>query len=153
MPTTDKRQIVINKVKTALALILVASGYYSNLGQKVTEGKVNPYDSGRVDGVDVIDPNAEIEDMTEAEELEEHTVTIRISTIAKNPVTPEIARQHIADVRKAVRTMYSDSWCAENLDNIRNISNEHEIEQAGSKIIGTVNIFEIVFKTLKLQES
>lgn len=155
MPTTDKRQILINKIKAALALILSASGYYTNLGQKVTEGKVNPFDTNRVDGVDVLDTSDDIEDDTtdEAREIEQHTVTIQISTIAKNSITAETARQHTADVRKAIKTLYSDAWCAENLNDIRNTGNGLEIEQSRDKIIGVVHNFEFDFTTLKLEEA
>lgn len=150
---TDRRQLAINKIKTALALILVSGGYYSNIGQKVTEGKVNPYGANRVDGVDVIDPHDATTDNAEDSSIEDHALTVEIKTISKNAVTPEVGRQHIADVRKAMLTLVSDSWWEQNITNLTHNENDMEIEQAESKILGTRTTFTIEFNTMALQES
>jgi hypothetical protein len=149
---TDKRQLTINAIKAAMALIKIADGYYSNIGEKVTEGKDNPYGNNRVDGVDIIDPHDATRDITEDTALEEHTLQIEIKTISKSAVSPETARQHIADVRKAMLTLFSDPWASKNLDDVRHVENDWELDQVGVKIIGTRLKFEIDFKTLKLQE-
>lgn len=153
MPVTDRRQLVVNKIKTALALILVSGGYYSNLGQKVTEGKVNPFGANRVNGVDVIDPSDATTDDAEDASIENHVLTIEVRTIAKDPVSPEVARQHIADVRKALLTLTSDTWWNQNTTNLTHMGNVMEIEQAEAKIIGTLITFTVEFNTLALQEA
>ncbi len=148
-----KQQIIIDQIKFALATVTTTNGFYSNIGTKVTEGKSNPFGENRMDGVDVIDGDDDIETTTEAEEIENHKLQIIIKTIAKSPLTPETARKQIADVRKAMKALLNDTWWIANVRRWTNSGNKFEVEQAGVKIIGTESIFIIEFDTLALEEA
>ncbi|MBW7887452.1 MAG: hypothetical protein H3C35_03700 [Bacteroidetes bacterium] len=153
MAATDKRQLIVEHIKATLTTIRTSAGYYTNIGAKVTEGKTNPFDSDRVDGVDMIDTNDVIVTTTESEEIENHSIEITIRTIAKSPLTPEVARKQIADVRKAMKALENDEWWMQNVTRWSNTSNTFEIEQAEVKIIGTELQFTIECNTLALEEN
>ena len=147
-----KQQLVIDNIKTALAAITTTNGYYSNIGTKVTEGKQNPFGENRLDGVDVLDGDDEMMMITEDEAIEAHTLQVSIKTIAKSPLTPQVARKQIADVRKAMKSLKNDAVWLENVTRWVNTKNTFEIEQEGLKIIGTESLFAVEYNTLELEE-
>lgn len=147
------QQTVIDKIKTALATITTVNGYYSNIGLKVTEGKTNPWGENRMDGVDVIDGDEDIDTtITEDNSVENHSLQVSIKTIAKSPFSPQVARKHIADVRKAMLSLKNDTTWLELVTRWTNTKNTKEMEQESLKIIGTESLFIIEFNTLELEE-
>jgi hypothetical protein len=150
MSATIKKQQIITKWKTRLALILTANGYYSNIGQKVYEWKANPFGANRVDGIEIREGDESIERRAEDASIEDHTLPIIISIVSKNPVSIDKAREYEADVRKAV---LADQTFDALVDDLEHNSTEMEKEQEKDVIVGIKITFNVLYNTLTLQES
>jgi hypothetical protein len=150
MSATIKKQQIITKWKTRLALILTANGYYSNIGMKVYEWKANPFGANRVDGIEIREGDESIERRAEDASIEDHTLPIIISIVSKNPVSIDKAREYEADVRKAV---LADQTFDALVDDLEHNSTEMEKEQEKDVIVGIKITFNVLYNTLTLQES
>lgn len=150
MPTTIKRQLIIDAIKTRFALILVAGGYYTNLGQKLTERKPNPFGANRVDGIDISDPDENNGLAAEDQSVEQHELTLVIKAIAKSPVDASTGRKMEADIKKAIAV---DSTWGGLAARTHPENSKMEVEQNDVKILGVVITITIQYDTAAFLES
>ena len=150
MSITIKKQQIINAWKTRLALITVANGYYSNIGQKVYEWKATSFDAPRTDGIEVREGDEQHERDAEDASIENHTLPVIVHVVLKNPVGMDKAREMEADVRKAVR---QDVTFSNLLTDLEHTSTALEKDQDKDTIVGLTLTFNILYNTLTLQET
>lgn len=150
MATTIKKQLIFTQLSTQLARILKSNGFYSDLGKKVTEAKVNPFGANRVDGIDFIEANEDIKQMSEAMEWEDSWLTVEIKFVSVNAVSMATARTYEADIRSALQ--YDDSLAGLLLE-MEHVNTKFVKEQDGDVVIGGKLTVRFEFTAAKLSES
>lgn len=151
MPATATRQLIIEAMKTRMALINGSGGYYTTIGSKVTEGKENAFGANRVDGLDVSDFELEEEEAdVEDEALVMHRLPVLLKGIAKSPASPEKGRQMIFDIDKAIAVDETWGGLAEKTVPAGSVM---ELDQDEVKVIGINRRIIVEYRTAKFQES
>jgi hypothetical protein len=153
LATTIVRQILIDKLKTVLQTILKTGGYYTNLGQKVEDGRTKSYFKGTAAAINIRDTGDDSSLDAEDESLEAHQLAIELKLLFKAALSAEEARKGISDVKKAVAMLESDADWNALVDRIRPAGDQMDLNEDEDKIAGvTVNLV-IEYTTLALQEA
>lgn len=101
----SKRQQIVDKVKERLALVTTASGYQTDIGEKLTEWQLTAKDAGQLPGVDVRDGVEETvlpEGGKNSAVYERHLEFTVTAELAETTAGPANARKAEADIIKAV---------------------------------------------------
>jgi hypothetical protein len=91
----SRRQQIIDQIKTLLATILISNGFKTNVGSNVFEWKSIDFQDTEIPGVDVRDPNEEVETRGGRHY---YTLTIEIEAKVSASSTTNQAREVLADI-------------------------------------------------------
>ena len=103
-------------VKARMQTILIASGYYTNLGSKVYEWRLTAFEDGDLPGINIADPEqTTINELTQGNyNKHDHILSVIIQVVYSSSSTPALVRRMIADVKKAISTDLTWSGLAYN---------------------------------------
>lgn len=152
MPTTI-RQRLVNAVKARLELILVASGYNSDLGQRVHLWRATPLGEDEAPFLNLKDVKRTTETVLLGQSAHQHTLTLWVEVLARRDVdvpADEIVRRYLADVEKAVGVdrYWTEAATGTRLAfDTRPVEDQMTVEQAGQIIAGARHTFTILYRT------
>jgi hypothetical protein len=141
MPT-NKRQQICDAFKTRMQTILTASGYETNIGQKVKEWRTSAFD-GVTPSLSFADKSQETEQRVG--NVHHHRLLIEVTAVAGDGEnTDTLLRKILADITKAVGTDRKFSGLVFNTDPVKD---EMSIEKQ-DKTIGAVKVtFALHYRT------
>ena len=151
MPTTITRQILIDKLTTALQTVKTTGGFYTNLGNKVEVWRVKSYFKNTDAAINIKDRSDASGLDAEDESIEKHELNVELSLLFKAAVSDEEARKGITDVKKAVATLETDTTWNNLVDRVRPDGDEMDVEEDEDKIAGVTVKLVIEYTTLVFQ--
>jgi len=147
-----KRQQIIDTIKTKLAAIKTANGYYTNIGDNVFEWKANPMETSKLPGVEVRDTE---ETLLSAESqstynLHDFMMTVELKVLCAESTPTATVRKMIIDVYKLIgaNLTWSDYAIYTYL-----ISNAIDLDQQNKLIAGATITIQIYYRTTAWSES
>lgn len=140
----SRRQQIISAIATAFAGILTASGFQTDIGQKVTKWDQTPITERRMKGVDISDPEELSFPGTTLHQDHELTVQAVIHCKDEAGATPEYLRNAIADVWRKIGADRTWGALARTTEPIKS---EIGVDQAG-QITGAARVqFKVKYRT------
>jgi len=145
------RQQIIDALKTRLAEISKAHGFYTDSGAHVFEWKSRKWESRDLPGINVTDPSqADDDSFTEDRGLTRHTLTVTIEVACgSGSDSPADIRKAAADVEKAISNDQTLGGLAED---ISSIGSEMGVVQDESIIAGITMTINVKYLTETFKE-
>jgi hypothetical protein len=160
MPSTITRQKLVDAVKARMATILIANGFYTDIGKNVMEWRTAPIGDEDLGSCSVSDP----EDVPIQESIKGGgtvqdrwlTVVISLPFAGGSSTSGATMRQAVADVYKAIGAVTPgfnlESWGGLAMLT-EDMGNTQVVRQEEHRLIGVDITIRIMYRTAKWQES
>lgn len=147
-----KRQQIIDYMKTKLAEITTANGYYTNIGSKVYEWKANPFETNEVPGIEIRDLEENISDVRTSGNynLHNHELNIELRVVCSETTPITTVRKMITDVNKLIGIY--PTWNDYAIYTYP-IGNKIEVDQQGVFVGQATVIIQVQYRTTAWSEA